>query len=277
MNNKSIVVSGKIQSGKDTIGNIIQYLTSECYQNKDKHIFRTYEQFCSAPDNNDNNVFNSKYQSPYEVKKFAGKLKQIVSILTGYSLSDLEQEFVKNQTLPSEWDRLFATSMNGNKLSPYFTNAIDVKNWMKSLPWYKRLYYFNYKIKREPITIRLLLQEVGTDAMRNIIHPNVWVNALLSEYQASVEYDDTTTDGNIWTYPLWIITDCRFKNELAATTKLGFISIRVNRKTSKQSNHQSEIDLDKSSFDWEINNDGTLEDLFDTIKQILITEGIIKN
>ena len=32
-------------------------------------------------------------------------------------------------------------------------------------------------------TPRLLLQLLGTDAGRNIVHPNIWVNALMSDYR----------------------------------------------------------------------------------------------
>lgn len=62
--------------------------------------------------------------------------------------------------------------------------------------------------------LREFIQVLGTDAMRKVIHPNIWVNALFSEFT-----DDSK----------WIITDVRFPNEVEKIKEKGGIIIRIGR------------------------------------------------
>ena len=161
-------------------------------------------------------------------------------------------------------------------------------------------------------TYRELLQILGTDLLRNQLHENCWVNALMIKYigrqQTSFPIDanihgipteeDEVNYGIIKTiYPNWIITDCRFENEANAIKERGGINIRVNRdlpckvcnltKTERrgkqcneitcpnQSNHSSETSLDNYSFDYVIDNNSTIEELIHKVKEILIKEDII--
>ena len=93
-------------------------------------------------------------------------------------------------------------------------------------------------------------------------------------------------------YPSWCITDMRFPNEMEAVKKRGGITIRVNRPcdicggsgyhkmscpVSKSGEHYSENALDKSEFDYVIQNNGTISDLIDKIRNILIENKLIKN
>ena len=88
-------------------------------------------------------------------------------------------------------------------------------------------------------------------------------------------------------YPNFIITDTRFENELEAVKKRGGITIRVNRKPIiiinnmeyiigiDEQEHSSETALDNEIFDYEIVNDGTISDLIDKIRIILIENNLI--
>jgi hypothetical protein len=181
-------------------------------------------------------------------------------------------------------------------------------------------------------TPRLLLQNIGTNIGRNIIHPNIWVNALMSTYKpvlnvkhklagenGTTEDYEPHEDDIISNYPNWIITDLRFENELKAIKDRGGITIRVNRycydsaedflvchpkkeiskigidiNMNKNSSvidfeeparihgyvplkeqHPSETALDNAEFDYTINNNGTIEELVEQVKQILIKEKIL--
>jgi hypothetical protein len=77
-----------------------------------------------------------------EIKKFAGKLKYIASVLTGYSLDKFEDRDFKASNLPPEWN-----DENGN-----------------------------------PTTVRTFLQKLGTECVRDNLHTNTWVNALFADY-----------------------------------------------------------------------------------------------
>lgn len=265
-----IGVNGKIGSGKDTVGRIIQYLTSE---------YETRYVYADWVDRVEN--YNSNTYSPWEIKKFAGKLKQTASLLTGIPVEKFEDQEFKKTYLGEEWNSPYNIPFSG----PDFVEHDG------------------------GMTVRTLLQKLGTEAMRDGLHENVWVNALFADYKALHKKEkqitpvDTSFDES--TYPNWIITDMRFPNEMKVILEKSGITIRVVRypKTVEQSRgpenvetilfdptnqkhmdlwkgdssrlHPSETALDDAEFDYEIINDGTIEDLIEKVKEILIKENII--
>lgn len=83
-------------------------------------------------------------------------------------------------------------------------------------------------------------------------------------------------------YPNWVITDVRFPNEAEAIKEHNGITIRINRglveRTGKMiqgPEHISETALDDAKFDYVIENNGTIEELIEQVKKILIKEKII--
>lgn len=267
-----IGISGKIGSGKDTIGKIIQYLTNP-FDRDMKTEFNLNEDYSAG--------------SQWQIKKFACKLKKIVSILTGIPIEDLEKQEVKDKVLGEEW---WYYKFEGTE----YIRAV-------MLPYLEAKYKEKDKDNKYLVkpTVRQLLQEIGTDAMRNIIHPNIWVNALFTDYKVKPNYWISKADYDLETkkkcnpsedyYPNWIITDMRFPNELQAVKDKGGITIRVNRPYQTvvgQSNgnwatfnhtqfHHSETALDNAEFDYIIDNNDTIEDLIEKVKGILIKEKII--
>jgi hypothetical protein len=270
INNMSIIgISGKINSGKDTCGKIIQYLT--------------YNGYGSKP-----TAFDEKfnYNSNWEIKKFAAKLKQVCPLLTGIPVEDFEKQEVKDSLLGEEWDRYILYQ--------------DIKWSDKSFRIISTSPLDNYH-KSQRMTVRTLLQEVGTEAMRDTIHTNVWVNALFADYKVVdsgltnpypknkwPEHDEW----NMWfskQIPNWIITDLRFPNELKAIKDYKGITIRINRKKTfemvmvdhkestveKIPEHPSETALDDAKFDYVTDNNGSLEELVEKVREILIKEKII--
>lgn len=105
------------------------------------------------------------------------------------------------------------------------------------------------------MTAREFLQKLGTESVRDVLHHDAWVNALFSDYG---QYDK------------WVITDCRFPNEAQAIKDRGGIVVRVNRTGVHPVNdHESEISLDDYDFDWIIENNGTIEDLKESVKLLM--------
>ena len=155
-----------------------------------------------------------------------------------------------------------------------------------------------YNIIVQETTPRVLLQQLGTECGRGIIHNDIWVNATMSEYE---EKDN------------WLITDCRFINEAKIVTIKGGMSIRVNRPIHSRFpelwdkffhlthsvgdldeknfliwlksqdlamwnklTHESETALDNyKDFTHIINNDGTFENLIEKVRGILVLQGIL--
>jgi hypothetical protein len=210
-----IGVNGRINSGKDTVGKIIQYLL--CKNVGDVSIEEIL-------DSNEHDWWLEE-QSGFEIKKFANKLKQIASILCGVPLKYWENQDFKNEKMPEDWGVM---------------------------------------------TYREFLQRLGTDVIRDGLDSNVWVNALFSDYkpQKLSEYNPSR----------WIITDMRFPNEMKAVKERKGITIRVSRTgihTPKVEDlHPSETSLDDAEFNYHIDNSGTIEDLVEKVKEILIKENI---
>ena len=216
-----IGVSGYINSGKDTVGKIIQYLDSGSklpFEEWTKSIIH-----CTGYDIGGESMY--KCENRWKIRKFAAKVKVIAGLLLNVDVERFEDRKYKDTQLGPEWDNM---------------------------------------------TVRAFMQKLGTDAMRYGLHPDVWVNALMSEYKAG-PHSGVTRDLR---YPDWIITDVRFPNEAEAIKEKDGFVIRINRYPQGVSPklmdlHESETALDEWEFDHVVWNNGTIEDLINQIKEIL--------
>lgn len=257
-----IGISGKISSGKDTIGVIIQYLTCEMNDTSHKELYEILEG--KKP------IF---IDCTWKIKKYATALKKCVSVMTGISLEELEKEEVKNSELPESFSYWEVDNNDpSNPCSARYTNELEAREC--ALFEYGHAPTVTYK----SMAVRQLLQEVGTNVCRNI-HENIWVNALMSEYKEDVYIESESSDiKDCYYHPNWIITDVRFENELQAIKDRNGITIRVDRNIDTTiifSTHVSETALDSAVFDYIIHNNGTIEELIEKVKNILIKEQII--
>ena len=95
--------------------------------------------------------------------------------------------------------------------------------------------------------IRRLLQVMGTEVGREMIHPDLWVQLAIKDLESGDKV---------------IFTDVRFVNEAKAIKRLGGSIWRVNRPGVEALNlHPSETSMDHFGYDLIINNYGTLEEL----------------
>jgi len=224
MKTNLIGISGKIGAGKDATASIIQELTA---------------------------VKTSYGTTPvWHVKKFAGKLKEIVALLIGCSVQDLENQDFKNKALSEYWRVWTWENIEhpGERVSPVYASREDSDYCVVADDGNR------YVRKSEILTPRRLLQIVGTECGRQIIHPNIWVNSLFQD-------DDNAN---------WIITDVRFPNEANAIKERGGVLIRVNRGLATGVEHESETALDDyEGFDYIIENTGTIEDLKYQVEDVM--------
>lgn len=226
-----IGIHGRIGAGKDTVGKILQWLNS-------KDIGMSFKKGMLFSDVN----INSYLDTSFRVKKFAYNVKYICALLIGCTIDDLENQSFKDQELGEEW-----WYWQGPEFKiPYLQ---DPKFDLIDLP-----------IKLVKPTVRLMLQRIGTEAMRNQIHSDVWVNSLLKDYKVDSK----------GVLPDWLITDLRFPNEAKAIKDRDGILIKVVRHTSNPENeHESEKALD-DFHDWDfiIENKSSKEDLINQVKSI---------
>jgi hypothetical protein len=185
-----IGINGYAGSGKDTVGTILQQI------DKDSH---------------------------WEIKKWAGKLKQVAELLTGIPVEKFEDQEFKKTNLGKQWnDRI-----------------------------------------NNPMSVRDFLQKLGTEGLRDGLHTNTWVNALMADYKCVPA--DRAPNG--WDCDNWIITDTRFPNEAQAIKDADGIIIRVTRPgIGPVNDHPSETGLNQWNFDYEIQNDSSLNELINSVR-----------
>ena len=190
-----ISISGKKSSGKDTAGKILNILLNSPQLNNEGVLTYLRKDVISNKD--------------WQIKKFADKLKDIVCLLIGCNREQLENEEFKSTPLLEEWWYWKLEREGG-----YSTIL---------LPYSQSTGTENFELVK--MTPRLMLTLLGTECGRKIIHPQIWVNALMSEYKLQ-PHNGPTRDLK---YPNWIITDMRFLNEQQAVDIRDGICIRVNR------------------------------------------------
>jgi hypothetical protein len=229
-----IAIAGRAGSGKDTVGKIIQCL----YYLHKKNINELTVLDLLNDKNLDLNL------TGWQVKKFADKLKDIVCILIGCTREQLEDQDFKNTELGEEWWYYLS---DDNVIYNYLdVDKKEYKDTIKSI------------CKLIKPTSRFLLQNIGTDLFRDQLHPNIWVNSLMSEYKpTNLDENGLITAVNDYgikvsvkpnpilfpeelIYPSWCITDMRFPNEYDAVKSRGGITIRVVREFYEFSNNDHE-------------------------------------
>jgi hypothetical protein len=227
-----IGLSAQLQNGKDTVAALILKLTSK----------------------------DSPY-SPWTTRRFAGKLKEMTAILLACSVEQLEDIEFKNKPLGEEWRRWYFThykvrseSNPDARVSPFFSNEADAEAYRIRLV--QIIDTEGLQLENELLTPRKILQIVGTEGGRDVVHPNIWVNATLGDL---TEYDRT------------IITDARFPNEVIGIKKKKGIVVKIIRPSVvSTSTHPSETSLnDYTDWDYVIINDGSLEQLEEKVEQML--------
>lgn len=303
-----ISINGKAGSGKDTVGAIINYLT--CCNSFWRHKKELPKEFTFE-------LFNSSDytgvlgRGDFQIKKYSDKLKDMVCILIGCTREQLEDQDFKATPLsgewkgyqiswdckPTEWERSFKTEDEAIKYLNDHGAETNIEHAYK-----------DNLIRKLQLTPRDILQKLGTDFGRDMLHPDIWINALFADYHSGIKMSD-------YTESKWIITDSRFPNDVERVKSLGGICIRINRdfvkcgkcnktgvlkdmtNTCKGSFvghcnigdlipfnqlpvgtfHESETALDNyEGFDYVIDNNGTIEELIEKVKEILIKENIIK-
>jgi hypothetical protein len=153
----------------------------------------------------------------------------------------------------------------------------EAREWREQVdPWWsERLDYPN-------LTPRLVLQLWGTEVCRRGFHDDIWI--------ASVENKLRRSKDNI------VISDCRFPNEIASIKQAGGSIIRVDRgiqphwyDVAVQANkgvesavkwlkeekiHTSETAWVGTKFDYILDNNSTLDSLFNQVENVVQPETV---
>jgi hypothetical protein len=180
-------------------------------------------------------------------ESFANSLKDAVSMVFG-------------------WDR---TMLEGR--------TTQAREWREQVdPWWAE------RLNMPHLTPRWVLQYWGTEVCRRGFHDNIWITSLENKLRNSKD--------NI------VISDCRFPNEIKSIKDANGIVIRVKRgaepdwyqdavnmnagdrnmsyaisseRMKRTKIHASETAWVGTDFDYELDNNGTIDDLFTQIKSII--------
>ena len=147
----------------------------------------------------------------------------------------------------------------------------EAREWREQVdPWWST------RLDMPTLTPRWVLQYWGTEVCRRGFHDDIWI--------ASLENKLRNSRDNV------VISDCRFPNEIKSIKDAGGIIVWVKRgelpdwyniavEANGGSNvaannlklkkiHASETAWVGTKFDFEINNDGTIEELFSRVKSL---------
>jgi hypothetical protein len=105
-----------------------------------------------------------------------------------------------------------------------------------------------------PMTIREVLQVVGTDIFRTI-YSNVWAQAPFNQ-----NWED---------FDVVLLSDCRFPNEKSLTEDNNGVTIRIDRSLKDSHEHPSENSLDDAEFNFRYQNDGSLIELYEFLQHAM--------
>ena len=234
MSNINLIgIAGRIGSGKDLVGDIIQYLTHDHYKNN--HSFEYFQ-----IENSKRNDYPNYLK--WKIKKFADAPKKIVCILLGCTREQLESQEFKKSLLPEHLCRYNIYRTATSKI-PFRANISN-----SELQYIYKIE--KYHIKKTVATVRDLLIYLANDVFRDSYDSDIWVNTLFNQYKGvpatiidqnlpiilpgdsfyGVTEDIEVKHGRIGLlYPNWIITDVRYKNEAEYIKNKGGILIRINR------------------------------------------------
>ena len=176
------------------------------------------------------------FNSTYEKVAFADSLKDTLSVLFGIPVEKFYERDFKEHFY-----------IKGLEITDTPDNILDEDSFIKMLN--KKDFSF---LKTHFITIRQLLQCFGTEIIRGLFGNAFWAERAMKH-----------------NFDKMIITDLRFKVELEAVRKRNGLVLYIDNPNCIPEQHASESEVlemkDNHDFDFIIENNGTLEDLFNKI------------
>lgn len=226
-----ICVSGLANSGKSTASEMLYYLLNAWKP------FRSYFWF---------KIFKKwPFKKNWEITAFAKPLKQSLSILLNKPLDWFEDR--KNK-------ELCFVDLTSLKIYPAHKAWSDLR---LSENRFSKLIKSGEPMPTEYfLSVRQLMQYYGTEVIRKYIGDKTWINATLNNREKNL-----------------IVSDLRFKVEYEVVHDKKGIIIYINRDSAVPGTHASEREVlelkDANAFDYVVDNNGTMEDLYNNLKKVI--------
>jgi len=228
-NHSIIAISGLKNSGKDTAAEMLLYLMNSP---KCLHSYWCFKKLKT--------LFK---KNTWECRSFAYPLKQMLAVLLGVPV-----ERFNDRTFKEDYCVNFRTF----KINP--TYKVNSQFLLSDNKFTKACRSVEPFAESYNLTIRQLMQYFGTNIMRMYFGDDLWVLATLK------------SNKNL------IISDLRFKVEADAVKNHCGKIIYINRDGAVPGNHASEREvvelLSEGKIDFQIDNNGSLKELFNSLKNI---------
>jgi len=234
-----ITLAGKKQTGKDTSAQMIRGLLVD-------HAVGDHEVSYGSHGATLSLCMDAKIH----VVHFADALKRACYEVFGILLEDMETEEGKQKLTDVVWPDRYEVDTVSYSVEP---DGVGVKG-IVILP----------NTTNECMTVREVLQFVGTELFRTQMDPDVWVKSV---YRKPWEENDIV-----------IVADCRFPNEAAFAKEHGLL-ISIERDTGLISDgHASETALDAyKDYHYIVDNNGSFDELRMHLEAILVQRRFIIN
>lgn len=166
----------------------------------------------------------------YEVLSFAEPMKNILCTTFGITLETLD--YIKNNTDVCTVDCM-------EYIGEDLTGQAD----------------YHTKFSTD---MRKILQRFGTDAMKKYFGEDVWANKLV---HSALHWDMDTV----------VISDLRYMNEYQCLKEYAenLTIIRLHKDDTEGDNHSSEQEYKQIPSDYDISNNGTVQELYNKLNKIL--------
>lgn len=201
------------------------------------------------------------------VVHFADALKKACHVIFGIPLEDMETEEGKCKLTKVPWPQAYRHGFGDAELRRDSVES-ETNVWVPythtgPLSWHHGATHQGAEGPKY-MTVRQVLQFVGTELFRNQLDPDVWLNSIFLKPWAE---DDIV-----------IIADARFPNEAALGRENGLL-ISVERDTGLVNDgHKSENALaDYTDYHYTIDNNGSFEELKMHLDGILVQRRFIIN
>lgn len=227
-----ISIGGLRDSGKTTATDMLVYILNA------PKAFRTYKWYKL--------LRKFPFKKRWETTAFAKPLKETLSIILNKPMSWFESRTNKET---------YYVDLNTLRIYPRWKLYNDI---VLSESKFQKLIKSGEPLPTENlISIRQLMQYYGTEVVRKYLGDKTWINATLNK----------SHDGKI------IVSDLRFKIEHSEIKNRKGTTIYIKRDKAVPGNHSSEKEVvelyNEGKFDYIVENNGSLSDLFNALKKLI--------
>ena len=247
-----IGLNGYAGSGKDTVAKMLKIILNN-YDLDKKSLYENWKQYNTQHKyaTSEDNIFGNVYTIA-----FADQLKNIASNIFGIDV----KRFYDNKS--NAW-----ININGNfeytEKEPWKDYIITAEDFGSSIEFYQ------HSSDKYWMSLREILVYIGTYLLQREINKNVFVNIIENKITKESKLNDLK---------YVICTDVRFEQEAEYIRNKRGILINIVRNDIQQLNNIAEHDLDdENDYDIILENDGTYEDLWDKVWNMVHDNDIFKN